>query len=307
MDTVIEGLLGAIKLGEAERRGSITLLPIFADLPPGPAYLTLGQAVEAGTLTVTEVSEGGSVPELVARNLGKDPVLILDGEELQGAKQNRVLNTTVLIAAGTKVVIPVSCVEHGRWHHISDRFSNSGHHSAYNIRVATHASVTGSLRATGRYRSDQSRVWQEVANLSQDAGVASPTGAMFDVYEERKSRIDDFAKALPLAEGQNGIAAVHDGRVIGMDILSRPEAYAQVHDKLVRSYVFESWHETESDISADEKAAKTFVVELGDLVPSSHESPGAGLSYRYTGPGIVGSALVFEDALLHAAFFGVES
>lgn len=306
MDTTIEGLLGVIKLGAPERRGSITLLPVVADLDPGPDYLTLGQAVETEVLRVTEVNEGGSVPELIAENIGARPVLILDGEELRGAKQNRVLNTTVLIAAGTKVVIPVSCVEQGRWHHVSDRFAHSGHHSAYNVRVATHASVTDSVRTTGRYRSDQGRVWQEVAEVSRQADVFSPTYAMNDLYEERKAEIAEFAEAVPLAEGQNGLAAVHGGLVIGMDVLSRPEAYAHVHDKLVRSYVFESWRASETDIAADERAAKTFVAELGDLVASSHESPGAGRSYRYTSPGVVGSALVYEDALLHAAFFGVE-
>ena len=43
---------------------------------------------------ITEVSEGGSVPELRVVNKGDARILVLDGEELRGAKQNRVLNTT---------------------------------------------------------------------------------------------------------------------------------------------------------------------------------------------------------------------
>jgi hypothetical protein len=45
------------------------------------------------------VSEGGSVPHLLFINDAMRPVLLLDGEELVGAKQNRVLNLTVLAAA----------------------------------------------------------------------------------------------------------------------------------------------------------------------------------------------------------------
>ncbi len=62
-------------------------------------------------MTVSEVSEGGSVPELKVTNLTGKHVLILDGEAVAGAKQNRVLNTTILIGAGTSLVIPVSCTD----------------------------------------------------------------------------------------------------------------------------------------------------------------------------------------------------
>ena len=59
--------------------------------------------------------KGGSVPDLLVENRGDVRVLFLEGEELIGAKQNRILNTSVLVAAHTKVKIPVSCVERGRW------------------------------------------------------------------------------------------------------------------------------------------------------------------------------------------------
>lgn len=49
---------------------------------------------------MTEVSEAGSVPSLRVVNKGERAVFLLDSEELVGAKQNRILNTSVLIAAG---------------------------------------------------------------------------------------------------------------------------------------------------------------------------------------------------------------
>ena len=48
-------------------------------------------------------------------NRGPKPTLIIDGEELVGAKQNRVVNLTILVAAESELIIPVSCVEAGRW------------------------------------------------------------------------------------------------------------------------------------------------------------------------------------------------
>src|SRR5262245_55208960 len=98
--------------------GRISLIPLFApaNQPSGSPldYELASHAIAAGSLTVTEISEGGSVPNLQVDNKGPRPVLFIDGEELQGAKQNRILNTTVLIAANSKTNIPVSCVEQGR-------------------------------------------------------------------------------------------------------------------------------------------------------------------------------------------------
>ena len=54
----------------------------------------LTEALVQNLIAVTEVCEGGSVPELKVVNKSGTMVLILDGEELIGAKQNRVVNTT---------------------------------------------------------------------------------------------------------------------------------------------------------------------------------------------------------------------
>ena len=78
-------------------------------------------------LTVQEVSEGGSVPELLVDNMGDIRVLFIEGEELVGPKQNRILNTSILVAAKSKTKIPVSCVEHGRWGYKSKFFGSAVH------------------------------------------------------------------------------------------------------------------------------------------------------------------------------------
>ena len=63
-----------------------------------PRYLTLDEALPRG-LRITETSASGSVPELALHNPLDDNVLLYDGEELVGAKQNRILNVAVLAGA----------------------------------------------------------------------------------------------------------------------------------------------------------------------------------------------------------------
>jgi hypothetical protein len=90
--------------------------------PCEPSYTVLETAIEAGTAVVEEVSENGDVPHLAVTNNGPLPLLILEGEILIGAKQNRVVNVTVLVAAHSRFTLPVSCVEQGRWQYQGREF-----------------------------------------------------------------------------------------------------------------------------------------------------------------------------------------
>ena len=58
------------------------MVPIAAELPIEVEYRSLAEAVADETLTITEIGQGGSVPDLRAANAGDTAVLIVDGEEL---------------------------------------------------------------------------------------------------------------------------------------------------------------------------------------------------------------------------------
>src|SRR5579885_1858551 len=106
---------GPFQVGEPIEHRGIVITPLFPRHDPVAEYLTLDDALPRG-FRVHEVSQAGAVPELLVENPLSEDVLLYDGEELVGAKQNRILNVSVLVAAGAKLPIPVSCVEEGRWH-----------------------------------------------------------------------------------------------------------------------------------------------------------------------------------------------
>ena len=106
--------------------GPVSVFPLRAEFHSQLSYVLSDEALAQGSVQVTEISEGGSVPELLVQNSGEYPVLFIEGEELIGARQNRVLNTSVLIGAGTTIRIPVSCVEQGRWSYRSRKFGSGG-------------------------------------------------------------------------------------------------------------------------------------------------------------------------------------
>ena len=148
MEAIVKKQMEGIRFGEIQIHNHVAVIPLIGANGAGPDYLTLKEAMEKSLLRVTEVSENGSVPELKVMNLGETPVLLLDGEELSGAKQNRVLNTTILLREKSETVVPVSCTEHGRWFYCSSRFEESGHIMSARIR-RTKNTYCGRIQITG--------------------------------------------------------------------------------------------------------------------------------------------------------------
>ena len=127
----VKTTLSALTLGEPATHRGLTVIPLTSEPEGNLKYILLEDGLDRDLVTIREVSEGGSVPELTVENRSALPLLIVDGEELVGAKQNRVANLTMLIPAEKATDIPVSCVEAGRWSYnrrdfgVSNRVQNA--------------------------------------------------------------------------------------------------------------------------------------------------------------------------------------
>jgi len=303
MNTVVKDTLSVLKLGEAKVQGGVTVLAILGGEDSGPEYLTLPEALEAKLLQVTEKDEGGSVPELRVRNGSDKPVLIIDGEELQGAKQNRVVNSTILIKAKSEMIVPVSCTEQGRWSYTSETFADSGVVMARQVRSRKSRSVSASLVSAASYAGDQGDVWDGIEDLQEDLAAPSPTRAMRDTYTAHEGALQDWLAAFPLQEGQRGLVVFRDGQPLGIDLVSRSTAYRHMHERLLKSYLLGVPAGADGGKAVSLEQARQFLGRLQALDEQAFPSPGHGTDYRYEGEAQCGSALVFEDTCIHAAFF----
>ena len=127
-------------------------------------YITLKEAIGEKLIDITEIDDSGVVPEVKVKNHAEIPVLLLDGEELLGAKQNRIVNTTILLKEKSETIIPVSCVEQGRWSDTSKNFEYSDRIASYQLRNVKSASVKRSVENLGRYSSDQRQYGKKSIN-----------------------------------------------------------------------------------------------------------------------------------------------
>jgi hypothetical protein len=188
-------------------------------------YIGLDEAAASGLL-VTEVSEAGAVESLLVSNPLGVAVLLYEGEELTGAKQNRILERSILVAAGSKLEIPAKCVEQGRWAYRTARFAPAPRAAHPELRRLQH----------DLGRPSQQAVWGEVAAKSARLGVRSATGAAEDMYVANAPTLDEYTQALPRLDGQSGVIVGIAGRLVCLDYVSRSDVFAGLYLKLLRGY-----------------------------------------------------------------------
>jgi hypothetical protein len=297
-------LLDKLTLGTPATHGGLTLTPILLEgealSPIEP--LALEQALADGVLQVSEVSLSGSVPELRVKSTSDLPVLILDGEELVGAKQNRIVNVSILVPPHAEVVIPVSCIEAGRWGYSRRSFEAAERVLSHEIRMAKSASVTRSLKTRGAHASDQGEVWAGVDKALSALRTDSGTRALSDGYESRGEAIQDYLKALGAQPRQVGVIYRIHGALAGLDLLGSERSFARAYPKLLRGSALQAiaGYDNTSRSRLDEELLLRRALEApAERFPAV----GLGEDVRIDTPDVGGGALHLNPGLVHLFVF----
>jgi hypothetical protein len=315
MDAIIAAL-DHLELGMPVTAANLTMYPLLVPDESAPGYLTLDEALAAGLASVTEVSEAGSVPELLVKNHARMPILILDGEELVGAKQNRIVNLTILVAAGQTLHIPVSCVEAGRWARRSREFASAGRAHFASGRARKLEQVSFSMRESGSRMADQCAVWQDIDDKAGRLMTESPTNAAAAMYDGHRSKLDEFAETLEATPRQAGAVFTINGVVAGVDLFDSPATWRKSMRKLVQSYGLDALDRAEagghagaSKGGSDAQPQPTrFLSTLKKAARERFPAIGLGEDVRINGTTIVGGGLVVDDRVIHlVAFPGTRS
>jgi len=148
------------------------------------------KALKNETLIIEEIGESGQVSKLRATNRGNKPVMLISGEGLKGAKQDRIVNVTIIIEINETVEIPVSCVERGRWSYqegkADDKFTASNI-ATESIRKSVREDVNKNIsEGHASYESDQDMIWHNVAETSTEYNVNSETDNLNEVYKTKQ-------------------------------------------------------------------------------------------------------------------------
>lgn len=214
MENTLAAYLADIKIGPEQQYKNMAVFSLLANQDAAIEFITLDEAITQGALVITEISESGRVPELKVANNSRQKILLLDDEELVGAKQNRVLNVTILLAPNSETMIPVSCIEQGRWSYASKEFSSANRTMSADLRKKKTQSVHNRVRETGSFASDQGEIWEEINLKFERSHVPpSPTMALSDLFEAKRETSEDYLKNFFPVEKQLGMAVFIDGNI----------------------------------------------------------------------------------------------
>ena len=322
MNTTISPFPSELQIGNPTICDNLAIVPLLNTSNTDPTYLTLDEGISESLFHVEELDDGASVNDILFRNQSDKFALLFEGEELLGAMQNRILNVSIFVTPKTKQKIPVSCVEAGRWHHRHQnrearRFRTANRMHYARGRAMENQAVTASLASTQQYRSDQSRVWEDIDLKSRRMNAESPSSASDAMYVSSESRIEGFLKSFKHEPNQIGSAFLVDGAVSGLEIFATEATHKRMLQKMIRSYALDAidsamtreMEKTKAPQQFTKKlvadATEEFTTRLRSSWTKRFDGVCVGENYRFKDDRLTGGALVHEDQLLHLCAFAL--
>ena len=171
-------LNGQLKVGPWVSKSGIQIAPIYLFSPDySLGFISMDEASKNGDLEVTET---GTVNELLFENHSRKPILLLAGEVVRGGRQDRMVGTDMILLPGKTRKINVFCVEHGRWTDMGDKGEFKSP-SVMADKVLRQKAAVGNGRAA-----NQSGVWDEVEKSLGEFKAEAPTQDYREIMKTEK-------------------------------------------------------------------------------------------------------------------------
>lgn len=282
-----------IELLDYQAHKNMAIIPIKT--PPSYKFdiLTLKKGFELGLAEVKEC-EHSTVNTLIVKNNSVTPLLLVDGEEIIGGDQNRIVNATILIAPNSEEKIPVNCTEHGRWAYKSE-FKQSEYMANYRTRSAKEKAVRANM-------SEQQAVWDSIEDLEMSRSFSSPTQAMSESYENLKVNLDEFISNFKALDGQTGAVIIIDGEIKGFELFLNSQIYHEYHEKILKSYLIDIDID-DSVFTVNTDVAKNLIEEALSVEYAAKKSNGLEEAFEFENSEGLGTAYLYKDELIHMSYF----
>ena len=278
-----------LSLGERQDYENVSVVPILNNYHTSFDVLDLKEAMKMGLVNIEECSQS-SEEKVKLKNSSISPLMLLDGEEIAGSVQNRIIAKTMLIPPESETEIPVNCSEKGR-----NTYKSEFQYSNY---IAN--SDTRRNKIYNKNDPTQKVVWKSIDDLEKNKKTYSQTKALRDNYEKNKFDIDSYLKHFKSENNQVGLICIVENKV-GIEIFNNPVLYRKYDEMLLKSYIIDNLNKQKANIS--NKELENILASITDDSFIEDNTVGLGKHYKISNSYGNGHILLYEDSLVHTSFF----
>jgi len=298
-EKAVANLIENMEVGEPVYYKNLTIVPVYnTKIKDWTPYVNLDEALRKKWIEISEV-EGGQVPQVKIRNRSNKTIFLMGGEVITGCKQDRILGRGVLLGPKRKeVIVPVYCVEQGRWTYQSETFSSRKNLGTSNLRA----------EAQKGKGDTQTNIWSDVTKMQQKMKVSSRTGNYQHIFDksEIKNEVGYYEKEFhdipQLQKDTVGVIVGVGGKVISVDIFCNPEVFQKKWPKILKASAF-SAISSEDRGTVTQKASIRFLQKLHDKTFFSRKSVDLGSECYVEDSEVNVSAIIYRKTVIHLAGF----
>ncbi len=315
-------------IGKRIESNGLSVFPLYLKNGLKAAVKSGLEMIDKGLVNVKEVSDAGSVPTLYVTNDSPYNVLFVEGDQLVGAKQNRICNSSVLIEPKSFAEIPVSCVEQGRWATKSAAFASSSNAATPEMRKILKESKREARQAfmlqqqqaeqsaepasavheqVAVHHASQGAVWEKVASMQSFHAAPSQTSSMEDVFESKRSLIERALQTFKYPQDARGWIIAIDGEIQTIEMFGKKKLCRKAWERVMRGCVLETMgkagrrHRGKKPKIGRVKEQQVLraLDRLSKLAWERVVAVSAGEEYRGDDGSLIGSQLRLDGQLVH--------
>ena len=289
-------------ISDPVKKNNITIFFLQSKTKLENNFLTLEESISKSLVDIKEVNSKGTIRYLKVSNKSNQKLLILGSEQIIGnaLKQNRVVNNTTLVPEQTTILLSVSCCEKNRWSPaVANNICTS--ESLY----FTKGRINNSVDIFDNNKTDQFKIWDDIAEKLDEFNTKSFTGTLEDTYNKNKLYFDEITKYFKINENDVGVVAAIGNRLVNVEIFSSNKLLRMYFPKIIKSLIFESYKKTSQNYLLGLKDVyKLFrLIEFSEKKLHKPHNDCLGEEIRFNSDRVVGSCLNYKEKLLHFSGF----
>ena len=268
-------------------------------------YLSFSEAIAKNQVQISEVNKEGLLTKLSVSNKSSDNIIILNGELIIGTqiRQDRIVDSTVLIPGHATVLINTFCGEQYRWSpRLSNKISTSESLYFSSGRANNAADINNKLRK-------QCRIWSEISEKISDFNVKSFTNSVDQIYKKKKVNVEEIVNFFKIPSEAVGVALGINHQLVNIDIFSN-NCMLQIYlPKIIRSIALDSFKKISKKSYLKKKDVHRFLRQIHQANKQKRKvvEGTLGEELQFNSESVAGSILYHKEQTVHFSAFVKEN